>query len=112
MNSKIMEQEPGPILLKFASSSIILQCHELHCFRLWQNSPSWLEFPSLQSQRDRAGEKKISSSWSWIDLQAVVQRKQERQRRQSTKEACSSWGFLSCLAGLVHGVGYACAPQN
>lgn len=80
----IKEQEPGPILPKFISSSIILQPHELHHFKRQQNSPSQSEFPRLQSQGDSAGGKK-SSNWPWIDLQALVKRKQENQRRPSTK---------------------------
>lgn len=79
----IKEQEPGPILPKFISSSIILQLHELHHFKRQQNSPSWFEFPRLQFQGDPAGEKK--SNWPWTDLQALVKRKQENQRRPSTK---------------------------
>lgn len=78
------EQEPGPILPKFISSSITLQPHELHHFKRQQNSPSQFEFPRLQSQGDSAWEKK-SSNWPWIDLQALVKRKQENQRRPSTK---------------------------
>lgn len=46
----IKKQEPGPILPKFISSSIILQLHELHRFKRQQNSPSRSQFPRLQSQ--------------------------------------------------------------